>query len=80
MLGKAPAALPFDVASSTETKEEVRLKYRYLDLRNPKVHSNIVLRSQVISHLRRQDGPSWAFWRSKPPFSPAPPPRGPGIT
>ena len=54
VLGKAPAALPFDVASSTETKEEVRLKYRYLDLRNPKVHSNIVLRSQVISHLRRK--------------------------
>lgn len=54
VLGKAPAALPFDITTSTETKEEVRLKYRYLDLRNPKVHDNIVLRSRVISHLRQK--------------------------
>ncbi len=54
VLGKAPAALPFEIATSKETKEEVRLKYRFLDLRNKKVHDNIVLRSQVISFLRNK--------------------------
>ena len=54
VLGKAPSSLPFEVDSSTETKEDVRLKYRFLDLRNPKVHNNIVLRSQVISFLRNK--------------------------
>ena len=54
VLGKCKAALPFDVVTSRETKEDVRLKYRYLDLRNPKVHRNIVLRSQVISYLRQK--------------------------
>ena len=48
------APLPFEVDSSLETKEDVRLKYRYLDLRNPKVHKNIVLRAQLISYLRRK--------------------------
>lgn len=52
VLGKALANLPFEVDSSTDTKEDVRLKYRFLDLRNPKVHNNIVLRSQIISFLR----------------------------
>lgn len=52
VLGKVQASLPFEVPSSTETKEEVRLKYRFLDLRNRKVHDHIVLRSQVIAHLR----------------------------
>lgn len=52
VLGKVRGALPFEIPSSTEVKEEVRLKYRFLDLRNRKVHSNIVLRSQVISFLR----------------------------
>ena len=52
VLGKCAGNLPFEVASSTETKEEVRLKYRFLDLRNPKVHDKIVLRSQVIAFLR----------------------------
>lgn len=52
VLGKALANLPFEVTASTETKEDVRLKYRFLDLRNPKVHDNIVLRSQIISFLR----------------------------
>ena len=54
VLGKVLAPLPFEVPLSRETKEDVRLKYRYLDLRNPKVHKNIVLRSQVISFLRRK--------------------------
>ena len=50
--GKAKANLPFEVATSTKTGEDVRLQYRYLDLRNKKVHENIVLRSKIISHLR----------------------------
>ncbi|HEX3039188.1 MAG TPA: aspartate--tRNA ligase [Caproiciproducens sp.] len=54
VLGKALPNLPFEVDTSKETKEDVRLKYRYLDLRNPKVHNNIILRSQVISFLRRK--------------------------
>lgn len=54
VLGKAPSALPFEIATSHETKEEVRLKYRFLDLRNPKVHRNVVLRSQVIAYLREK--------------------------
>ena len=54
VLGQAPNALPFDVMNSTDTKEEVRLKYRFLDLRNKKVHDNIILRSEVISFLRNQ--------------------------
>ena len=54
VLGEVLAPLPFEVDSSLETKEDVRLKYRYLDLRNPKVHQNIVLRSQLISYLRQK--------------------------
>ena len=52
ILGKAPSVLPFEVVNSTETKEELRLQYRFLDLRNRKVHNNIVLRAEVISFLR----------------------------
>lgn len=52
VLGKTLTGLPFEVDLSKETKEDVRLKYRFLDLRNPKVHQNIVLRSQLISFLR----------------------------
>lgn len=54
VLGKALPNLPFEVDSSTDTKEDVRLKYRYLDLRNPKVHGNIVLRARIISFLRKK--------------------------
>ena len=53
VLGKVTVEqLPFEVPTSTETKEDIRLKYRYLDLRNKRMHNNIVLRSQVISFLR----------------------------
>ncbi|MCI1955807.1 MAG: aspartate--tRNA ligase [Oscillospiraceae bacterium] len=54
VLGRVLAPLPFEPDASLDTKEDVRLKYRYLDLRNPKVHRNIVLRSQLISFLRKK--------------------------
>ncbi|MBE5732819.1 MAG: aspartate--tRNA ligase [Clostridiales bacterium] len=54
VLGPCQNALPFEIDASTSTREEVRLKYRYLDLRNRKIHDNIVLRSKVLSFMRRQ--------------------------
>lgn len=52
VIGECLANLPFEIMTSKEVNEEVRLKHRYLDLRNEKVHSNIVFRSQVIKFLR----------------------------
>jgi len=52
LLSRAYNQLPFEVSNSTNTREEVRLKYRFLDLRNPKIHNNIVLRSQIINRMR----------------------------
>ena len=54
VLGKTTAPLPFEIESSKEIKEELRLKYRFLDLRNKKVHNNIVIRSKIISFLRNK--------------------------
>ena len=45
--------LPFEINKSREADENTRLKYRYLDLRNPAVKSNIILRCQVVAELRR---------------------------
>ncbi len=54
VLGPCQLGLPFEIDSSVQTREEVRLKYRYLDLRNRKIHDNIVLRSKILSYLRSQ--------------------------
>ena len=54
VLGRCKANLPFEISSAKDVKEEVRLKYRFLDLRNKKNHDNIVLRSQIVSYLRSQ--------------------------
>ncbi len=54
ILGKrVTQALPFEVNRSTEAGEDARLKYRFLDLRNPAVKEKIVLRSQIVADLRR---------------------------
>jgi aspartyl-tRNA synthetase len=52
VLGRVRSPLPFEVASSKEIKEDLRLKYRFLDLRNREVQKNIILRSRVISFIR----------------------------
>jgi aspartyl-tRNA synthetase len=46
--------LPMPVAGEADYPEEIRLRYRYLDLRRERLHANIVLRSQVISSIRRR--------------------------
>lgn len=53
VLGKAKNVLPFEVMTSHEVSEDVRLKYRYLDLRNAKVKENIIFRTKVIDYLRK---------------------------
>ena len=54
VLGRVYKQLPFEIMTSKETREDVRLKYRYLDLRNEKVRDNILFRSKVISYLREK--------------------------
>ena len=54
VLGKVYQQLPFEIMTSRETREDIRLKYRYLDLRNAKVKDNIIFRSQVIAFLRQK--------------------------
>ena len=54
ILGKVYKQLPFEIVTSKETREDVRLKYRYLYLRNPKVKDNIVFRSELIAYLRNK--------------------------
>ncbi len=53
ILGKCTEALPFEVANSLSSREDTRLKYRFLDLRNPLVKDKIVLRSKIISYIRK---------------------------
>ncbi|WP_019227730.1 aspartate--tRNA ligase [Sedimentibacter sp. B4] len=52
VLGRNKCSLPFEIASSKETKEDLRLKYRFLDLRNKDIQKNIIMRSKIISFLR----------------------------
>ena len=54
ILGKCYDQLPFEVATSTTSREDTRLKYRFLDLRNPEVKDKIVFRAKVVSWLRRK--------------------------
>ncbi len=54
ILGKVYGQLPFDITTSKEIREDLRLKYRYLDLRNRKVKDNMIFRSNVISFLREK--------------------------
>ena len=54
VLGKSKNQLPFEIRASRQSKDDLRLKYRYLDLRNPKNHENLVMRSKIIRHLRHK--------------------------
>lgn len=54
VLGKVYRQLPFEVQTSKEIREDLRLKHRYLDLRNKKVRDNMIFRSNVISFLRQK--------------------------
>ena len=54
VLGRVYRQLPFEIMTSKETREDVRLKYRYLDLRNAKVRDNMIFRLKVISFLRQK--------------------------
>ncbi len=54
VLGRCYDQLPFEVATSTTSREDTRLKYRFLDLRNPEVKDKIVFRAKVVSWLRRK--------------------------
>jgi aspartyl-tRNA synthetase len=54
ILGKVYSQLPFDITTSKEIREDLRLKYRYLDLRNRKVKDNMIFRSKVISYIREK--------------------------
>ncbi len=52
VLGVCSRDLPFEIGSN-DTNENIRLKHRFLDLRNSDLHNNIILRSKVIGHMRR---------------------------
>lgn len=54
VLGKSRSDLPFEIMTSKNIKEDVRLKYRYLDMRNKKVKDNILLRSEILHFLRNK--------------------------
>lgn len=54
VLGSVYEALPFEVDSSKNSNEDIRLKYRFLDLRNRKMHNNIVFRSEIMQFMREK--------------------------
>ena len=54
ILGKRLKNLPFEINSEREIREDLRLQYRFLDLRNEKIKNNILLRAKVLQYLRKQ--------------------------
>ena len=52
ILGKCKNVLPFEVSDAPQTKEELRLKYRFLDLRHPDLHNRILKRAQILKFVR----------------------------
>ncbi|MCI8655387.1 MAG: aspartate--tRNA ligase [Clostridia bacterium] len=52
ILGKCKTVLPFEINTEQEVREDLRLEYRFLDLRNEKLHNNILLRSKILKALR----------------------------
>ncbi|MBQ9384868.1 MAG: aspartate--tRNA ligase [Ruminiclostridium sp.] len=54
ILGKVSTPLPFEIPESHNSNEDIRLRYRFLDMRNRRVHDNIVFRSQVMSFMREK--------------------------
>ena len=54
ILGKRLRNLPFEINSDVDVREDLRLQYRYLDLRNEKLKQNILLRAKILQYLRQQ--------------------------
>ena len=55
ILGKCNPVLPFEINANVENaREDLRLEYRFLDLRNEKIHNNILLRSKILKTLREE--------------------------
>lgn len=54
ILGKCKNVLPFEINTNQEVREDLRLEYRFLDLRNEKLHNNILLRSKILKTLRNR--------------------------
>ncbi len=54
ILGKRTKPLPFEIESSRDVREDLRLQYRFLDLRNEKLKNNLILRAKVIQFMREQ--------------------------
>ena len=54
ILGKRTKQLPFEIESSRDVREDLRLQYRFLDLRNEKLKNNLILRAKVIQFMREQ--------------------------
>ena len=75
VLGKAPNELPFEIMTSTNVSEDIRLKYRYLDLRNEKVRNNLNLRADVLKFLRNKMD-SLSFMEVQTPIITASSPEG----
>ena len=75
VLGECQNVLPFEINKSKESFEDTRLKYRYLDLRNPIVHENILFRSKVIDFIRT-DMKSMDFVEIQTPIITATSPEG----